>query len=62
MIGQIQQPVDLSNAHALRASADFDYFLPGLDLAFLQHAKIEAWPAVSNQSRNAGPRIFMACE
>ena len=42
-----------------RASAGFDYFLPVLDLAFLQHAKIEAYPAVSNQSRNAGPRMFM---
>jgi len=49
MTGQIQQPVDLSNAHTLRASADFDYFITGLDLTFLQHAKIEAWPAVSNQ-------------
>jgi hypothetical protein len=48
MTGQIQQPVDLSNAHALRASTDFDYFLTGLDLAFLQYAKIEARPAVSH--------------
>jgi len=56
MAGQIQQPVDLSNAHALRAGADFDYFLTGLDLAFPQHAKIEAWPAVSNQ-QSSHPRF-----
>jgi hypothetical protein len=35
MAGQIQQPADFSNAHPLRAGADFDYFLTGLDLAFL---------------------------
>jgi hypothetical protein len=44
----IQQLANLSNAHALGAGADSDYFLTGLNLAFLQHAEIKAWPAVSN--------------
>lgn len=47
--GQVEHPVDLLDGHRLGSGGDLDDLLPGFDLAFLEHAQIEAGPVVCHQ-------------
>jgi len=49
--GQVKQRVDLGHAHAFGAAGDFGDLIAGLDVTFVDHAKIESGPAVLDQQR-----------
>ncbi|MGY4455169.1 hypothetical protein ACVWZR_009829 [Bradyrhizobium sp. i1.3.1] len=48
---QIEQRIDLGHAHAFGAISDLRDLVAGLDVAFLDHTKIEAGPAVPDKQR-----------
>src|SRR4051812_36742830 len=55
MTGEIEEAVDLGNRHRLRARGELDDLIPRLDLALLEHPKVEAGATVRDeQRRNAG--------
>src|SRR5215469_14030862 len=73
---QIQQRVDLSDAHTLRTAADFHDLIPSSDFAGFQHAEIEPGSVMLHQqggharlvhsdsdpvARHAGLRHFEQC-
>ena len=51
MTGEIEKAVDLGNRHRLRARGELDDLIPGLDLALLEHPKVEAGAAVGDEQR-----------
>ena len=50
MVGQIEEGVDLGDGHALRRLSYLHDLVAGADLAFFQHAKVEAGAAMEMSS------------
>ena len=53
---QIEQRIDLGDAHPLRPRRDLRDLLPRLDFSFREHAHVEAGPPVGHQQRGH-PRL-----
>src|SRR5262249_52838252 len=49
--GEVQQRVDLGDAHLFRTGGQLDDLVARLQLALFEHAKVEARPAARNEQR-----------
>ena len=48
---EVEEPVDLGDGHLLRAGGELDDLVSRLHLALLEHAEVEAGPAVRDEQR-----------